>query len=100
MRYIAAILVMLFIVSFALPLYAADKKAAPAKGEMTYADKIRANNQKIATFVADTLKMPYVLVGDFTEQDHEKVVGETKYEGHEYLQDMPEKWHGEGKAVK
>ena len=94
MKYIAVILVILFALSLALPLYAEEKSTTD------YADKIRENNKKIATFVADTFKLPYVLLGDGTGHNHDEVVGETQYEGHEYLQELPERLQGEGKAVK
>lgn len=101
MKYFAAsIVVILFVLSLVLPLYAVEISKRDATGDMSYAEKIRENNKKIATFVADTVKLPGVLVGDFTEQDHDKSVRDTKYEGHEYLQKLPERLQGKEKAVK
>ncbi len=85
---IALVLVVFFAVLLILPLYAAEISTRGAAGDVGYAEKIRENNKKIATFVADTVKLPEVLVGDFTDQDHAKVVNETKYEGHEKLHDL------------
>ncbi len=98
--FIASVLVVLFVMSLVLPLYAVEISKRDAAGDTSYAEKIRENNKKIATFVADTFKIPYVLMGDATGNKHEKSTKDTNYEGHEYLQNMPEKWHGEGKAVK
>lgn len=102
MKYlIASVLVVLFMASFVLPLYAGvEISKRDTMGDTSYAEKIRENNQKIATFVADTLKLPAVVTGDATGHTHEKSVKDTKYEGHEYLKEMPSKWHNEGKAVK
>ncbi|MBN1872190.1 MAG: hypothetical protein JW800_06435 [Candidatus Omnitrophica bacterium] len=64
-------LIAVYVVSFGLPAYAADKRAE--------------NNKKIADFVADTLKFPYVLIGSFVKQDHKKVTSEVDYKGHKTL---------------
>lgn len=98
--FIASVVVVLFMFSLVLPLYAVEVSKRDATGNTSYAEKIRENNKKIATFVADTLKIPGVITGDATGHPHEKSVSDTKYEGHEYLKKMPEKWHNEGKAVK
>ena len=94
MKYIAAIIAILLVMSFVAPLCAEEKSTTD------YAEKIRENNKKIATFVADTFKIPYVLLGDATGHKHDESVEQTQYEQHEYLQEMPSKWHNEGKAVK
>jgi len=99
-HFIAMVVIILFVMSLVLPLYAAEISTREATGNASYAEKIRENNKKIATFVADTFKLPGVLIGDATGHKHEESVEGMKYEGHEYLQNMPEKWHGEGKAVK
>ena len=64
-------LIALYVVSFALPAFAQDKRAE--------------NNKKIADFVADTFKFPFVFVGSFVKQDHKKVVDEMDYKGHRTL---------------
>lgn len=85
--FVASIVVVLFAMALVLPLYAAEISTREATGDSSYAEKIRENNKKIATFIADTVKLPGVLVGDFTDQDHGKVVEGTKYEGHDALHD-------------
>jgi hypothetical protein len=99
-HFIALVVVVLFTMSLVLPLYAVEISPRNAKGDVSYAEKIRENNKKIATFVADTVKLPGVVVGDFTGHEHEKSVNGMKYEKHEYLQKLPERLRGEGKAVK
>mgnify|MGYP001581858680 CR=1 FL=1 len=89
--FIALVLAVFFMASFVLPLYAGvEVSKRDAAGDTSYAERIRENNQKIATFIADTVKLPGVLVGDATGHKHEKSVEGTKYEGHEALQNLQE----------
>jgi len=87
--FIALVLVVFFMASFVLPLYAGvEVSKRDAAGDTSYAEKIRENNQKIATFIADTVKLPGVITGDAVGHKHEKSVADTKYEGHDALHDL------------
>jgi len=70
-RVVMALLIALYVVSFAIPACAADKRSE--------------NNKKIADFVSDVFKVPYVLLGSFVKQDHEKVVKDLDYKGNKTL---------------
>lgn len=61
----------LFLASAIIPAYAADKRAE--------------NNKNIAEFVLDTIKLPYVLMGAFVKQDHERAKKELEYKEHQGL---------------
>ena len=50
-----------------------------------YANTRQENNQNIAEFILDTIKLPYVLIGAFVKQDHQKVKEEVEYKGHQGL---------------
>jgi uncharacterized membrane protein YsdA (DUF1294 family) len=67
------IMAVLLLASVIIPAYALDKRAE--------------NNKKIAEFVLDTIKLPYVLMGAFVKQDHEKVKSELEYKGHQGLKE-------------
>ena len=62
---------LIFLAAVIIPAYAQDKRAE--------------NNKNIAEFVLDTIKLPYLLMGALTKQDHEKVKKELDYKGHEGL---------------
>jgi hypothetical protein len=52
-----------------------------------YADKRAENNKNIANFILDTIKLPYMLLGAFVKQDHEKVKKELEYKEHQGLKE-------------
>ena len=67
------IVVALLLASIIIPAYALDKRAE--------------NNKKIGEFILDTIKLPYVLMGAFVKQDHEKVKEELDYKEHKGLRE-------------
>ena len=69
MRVLIAVMVVLFLTLTIIPAYAADKRAE--------------NNKNIASFILDTIKLPYVLLGSFVKQDHEQAKKDVNYEGHQ-----------------
>ena len=50
-----------------------------------YANTRQENNKNIADYVLDTLKLPWLLMGAISKQDHEKVKKELNYKGHQGL---------------
>lgn len=51
-----------------------------------YANTRQENNQNIADFVLDTIKLPWILMGTaFTTRDHEQVKEEMNYKEHRGL---------------
>ena len=72
-KILSAVVMMVFLASTIIPAYALDKRAE--------------NNKKIAEFILDTIKLPYVLMGAFAKQDHEKVKNELEYKGNKGLKE-------------
>ena len=71
MKYpVIIVMVVLFLASAIIPAYANTRQE---------------NNQNIAEFILDTIKLPYVLIGTFVKQDHQKVKEEVGYKGHQGL---------------
>ena len=52
-----------------------------------YANTRQENNQHIADFVLDTIKLPWILLGGFVTQDHEQVKEDVEYKEHRGLND-------------
>jgi len=70
-RFMLIAIAALYFFSLAQPVFAADK----------YSE----NNKKVADFISDTFKFPYVLIGSFVKQDHQEVAEEMDYKGHRTL---------------
>ena len=52
-----------------------------------YANTRQENNKHIADFILDTIKLPWVLLGSFVTQDHEKAKEDLDYKEHRGLND-------------
>ena len=70
-KLLVVVLAVLFVSSCIIPAYALDKR--------------QENNKKIAEFVLDTIKFPYVLLGSFVKQNHKEVKEELEYKDHKGL---------------
>ena len=64
------VMVVLFLASAVIPAYAATRQE---------------NNKNIAEFILDTMKLPYILIGAFVKQDHQKVKEDLDYKEHKGL---------------
>ena len=71
-RFVVIVTAALIVISAAVPVFANSRQE---------------NNQHIADFISDTVKLPWILMGAFTTQDHDQVKEDMNYKEHRGLND-------------
>ncbi|MBL7070632.1 MAG: hypothetical protein ISS26_00460 [Candidatus Omnitrophica bacterium] len=82
-RSIAIVMLVLFIASLMMPAYADEAQSKRAE-----------NHRKIADFVADTAKLPWVILGILGGRKPEKIKEDLKHKGNTGLTDAIRKNEG------